>query len=229
MSLVHGVLFDIDGTLVDSNFAHAESWAKVLKSAGYDVQTADVLPLIGMGGDKLLPRLTGQSAESPVGRQLSKARTEMFLKRYLPSLRPTRGAMQLLQFLHSQGVRLAAATSATGPERDGLLRICGGDTVFEVATTADDAERSKPDPDIIDAALRQSGLTPGECVFVGATPFDIEAGYQAGLRVIALRCGGRSDDELAGAYAVFDHPLDLLEQYEQSPLVDSVAVMPGRT
>lgn len=217
MKPVHGILLDIDGTLVDSNDAHARAWVKALAESGRPVAFETVRPLIGMGGDKLLPKVSGLDAESAEGKKITARRQEIFLNEELPRLRPCRGAADLLQRLKAGGFRLAVASSAKKDELAPLLRVCGADRVIEAATSSDDAGRSKPDPDIVHAALKEIGLPADEVALLGDTPYDVVAGRKAGVRVIALRCGGWGDADLK-ADAVYDDPADLAEHLDRSPL-----------
>lgn len=217
MTAIRGVLLDIDGTLVESNDAHAHAWVRALSEADRKVAFETVRPLIGMGGDKLLPKVCGVDAESEEGKRISHRRAEIFLKEYLPHLKPTRGAKDLLRQLKKRGLRLSVASSAKKDELDPLLKICGADRMIETATSSDDADNSKPDPDIIHAALKEIDLPASEVVLLGDTPYDVEAGRKAGVRVVALRCGGWRDADLK-ADAVYDDPADLAEHLDQSPL-----------
>ncbi|HWI39655.1 MAG TPA: HAD family hydrolase [Burkholderiales bacterium] len=208
---VRGVLLDIDGTLLDSNDAHARSWVEVFRRHGMHIPFERVRPLIGEGGDKLLPQLTGIDAESAEGKALSEERRELFLRDYLPALRPTRGARTLVERLKAAGLRLVVATSSNGEELGALLRQAGVAELIGRATSSDDGA-SKPDPDIVRAALREADLAPGDVVMVGDTPYDIVAAKRAGVKAIALRCGGWWDDAaLAGAAAIYDDPAALSE------------------
>lgn len=214
-----GVLLDIDGTLLDSNDAHARSWAEIFRRFGYDIPFEHVRPLIGKGSDKLLPELTGVDAESDRGGQMTEERSRLFLQDHLPHLSPTRGARELVQRLRDVGYRLVVATSASGEELDQLLRQATVDDLIEHATSASDAESSKPDPDIVCAALNRGKLRPQETVMLGDTPYDIEAAGRAGVPAIALRCGGWwGDTALAGAVAIYDDPAALLAAIDSSPL-----------
>jgi HAD superfamily hydrolase (TIGR01509 family) len=213
-----GILLDVDGTLVDSNDAHAHAWVETLAEHGFKVPFEKVRPLIGMGGDKVVPELTGLDADSPRGKKITERRSEIFQQQYLPRLRPTRGARELLRHLHARGLKLVVASSAREDELKGLLKVCGADEVIEGKTSSDDAERSKPDPDIVHAALADLGLPAGQTVFLGDTPYDVEAAKRARVAVIALRCGGWGDADLAGALAVYNDPADLLARYDASPL-----------
>jgi HAD superfamily hydrolase (TIGR01509 family) len=213
------VIFDIDGTLVDSNNAHALAWLKALREHGFVVGFAQVRWLIGMGADKLLPTLTDLDSESEEGRAISDRRRTIFMHEHLPTLRPTQGAQALVQRLHKEGVTLAVATSAEREELNGLLDVAEVTELFDRAASSDDAWRSKPDPDIVHAALRQSGSQASDAIMIGDTPYDVKAATEAGVGLIALRSGGWwVDEKLAGAMAIYDSPADLLARIAHSPL-----------
>jgi HAD superfamily hydrolase (TIGR01509 family) len=220
MPAIRGVLLDLDGTLVDSNDDHARAWVKAFTEAGLAIRFEQVRPLIGMGGDKLIPRVSGLDPESKLGKQISDRRGDIFLNEFVPGLRPCRGARELLDLLKARGLKLAVATSAKKKELGPLLKVCGADRVIEAKTSSDDADNSKPDPDIVHATLDRIGLPPGEAILLGDTPYDIEAATRAGVRTIAVRCGGWDDDALAGAVAIYDDPQDLADHIDQSPLAD---------
>jgi HAD superfamily hydrolase (TIGR01509 family) len=215
---VRGVILDIDGTLVNSNDAHARAWVDALSEHGIKVEFEKVRPLIGMGGDKLLPEVSGISEETPEGKRISERRGEIFKEKYMPSLKPCRGSRELLLRMRDEGLRLFVASSAKKDELTPLLKIAGASDLIEEKTSSDDAENSKPDPDIIHAALDASELEAGQVVMVGDTPYDIESAGKAGVPVIALRCGGWKDEDLAGAIAIYEDPADLLAHYDESPL-----------
>jgi len=217
-SALHAVLLDIDGTLIDSNDAHARAWVAALREHGYVVPFEEVRPLIGMGGDKMLPRLVGLDPKSGEADRIGETRAEIF-RRELPSLESTRGARELLQLLCAEGLELVVATSAQSQEVQAVLEQAGVADLIEFASSADDAERSKPDPDIIRAALRKSGSLATQSVMIGDTPYDIEAASRAGVPTIALRCGGWWDDEaLVGAVEIQDHPAALVRGMGSSVL-----------
>jgi HAD superfamily hydrolase (TIGR01509 family) len=211
------IIFDVDGTLVDSNDAHAQAWVDVLEEHGRPVPFARVRPLIGMGGDKVLPLLTGLEHESEDGEQISSRRSEIFRERYMPHLKPFAGVRELFLLLQDRGHELAIASSAQTEELGALLEIAGVADLVERRTSSSDAENSKPDPDIIAAALQQLGR-PRRAVMVGDTPYDIESAGRAGIASVAVRCGGWGDADLRDAHAVYADPAELREQYERSPL-----------
>jgi HAD superfamily hydrolase (TIGR01509 family) len=213
-----GVIFDVDGTLVDSNDAHTRAWVEALRAHGRPADFERVRRLIGMGGDKLLPAAAGLSADSEEGEAVGKRRGQVFRERELPRLQPFPGAHDLLRALKGRGFRLVVASSAEKAELESLLRIAGAEGLLEGKTSGDDVERSKPDPDAVSAALRRLGASPREAVMIGDTPYDVEAARRAGVDCIGFRCGGWGDADLAGAIAIYDGPLDLYQRLDASPL-----------
>jgi len=213
-----GIILDIDGTLVDSNDAHARAWAEALAEHHVNVSFDQIRWLIGMGGDKLLPKVSGIAPDSPKGQAILQRRMQIFSTRYLPSLHALPGANELLHHMHRMELRMAVASSAKRAELDDLLKICGADDLIEHQTSSDDADRSKPDPDIVQAALQKLRLDHAVVVMLGDTPYDIESAGRAGVPLIALRCGGWKDADLAGAIAIYNDPADLLAHYDASPL-----------
>jgi HAD superfamily hydrolase (TIGR01509 family) len=213
---IRAVLLDVDGTLIDSNDAHAQSWVDVGEEYGYPIVFEDVRRLIGMGGDKVLPELTGLSQESERGAEILKRRGEIFRAQYLPQLTAFPLARDLLERLRSDGYVLVVATSASDEDLSGLLDQAGIADLIARRTSADDAEESKPAPDIIEAALEAAKCGATEAVLVGDTPYDVAAGRRAGVRVIALRCGGWDDEALSMSEAIYDAPAQLLELYDET-------------
>ena len=214
--MLKGIIFDVDGTLVDSNDAHAESWVDTFAEAGYDVPFSAVRPLIGMGADKLLPRTIGVSSESETGKRLISRRSEIFHDIYLPGLRPFSGSRELVQRVRSSGLKAIVATSARDKELKELLKAATVQDLMEEKATASDAKRSKPDPDIVHAAVEESKTLPSQLLMIGDTPYDIEAAGKAGVRAIGFRSGGWSDADLEGAVEIYDGPADLLAKYDSS-------------
>ena len=225
-SALRTVLLDVDGTLIDSNDGHARAWVGALRAHGYVVPFEQVRPLIGMGGDKLMPALTGLDPKSAEAERIGETRSELFLDEELRSLQPTRGARSLLEHLLGVGFELVVATSAKDDEVRALLEQAGVSDLIQLASSADDAERSKPDPDIVQAALRLSGSQAAHSAMLGDTPYDVEAAARARVPAIALRCGGWWDDAaLARATALYDDPADLLAHFEDSPLARASRVV----
>jgi HAD superfamily hydrolase (TIGR01509 family) len=213
-----GVLFDVDGTLVDSNDAHARAWLEALHEAGYGVGFETVRRLIGMGADHFLPETVGLSAESPAGQAIAERRGAIFREKYLRQVRPLPGARDLVLRLGRDGYALAAASSAQPQELQSLLKIAGTDDLIGAQTSAGDADESKPEPDVVLAALRKLRLAPSAALLIGDTPYDRDAAARAGVAFIGFRSGGWSEADLAGALAVYDGPADLLARLDASPL-----------
>jgi HAD superfamily hydrolase (TIGR01509 family) len=220
MAQLKGVLLDVDGTLIDSNDAHAQAWVRALAEYGFEIPFEKVRRLIGMGGDKLLPEVTGLDAESSKGKAISKRRGELFQKEYLPKLQAFPGATELLARFKNRGLRLVVASSAKDEELHGLLRICHADDFVESKTSSDDAANSKPSPDIVQAALGKMALAPSQVIMLGDTPYDLQAAAHAGVPAVAFRCGGWGDADLKGAIAIYDGPADLLSKFEDSPFAN---------
>jgi HAD superfamily hydrolase (TIGR01509 family) len=221
-------LLDIDGTLLLSNDAHAHAWVDAYREFGYDIPFEKIQPLIGMGGDKLMAKLTpGLNKNEGAGKQISERRQQIFLDRYLNGLQPAPGARDLVQRFNDEGLKITIATSAKDAELEGLLKQAHVDDLIDHTTTADDAKESKPDPDIVEAALEKSGLTAGNVLMLGDTPFDIESAGKVGVEVVAVRCGGHQSD-LNGALAVYDDPADVLAHFDESPFGQHLAAVAGR-
>src|SRR6478735_3799046 len=216
MKPLKAVLLDVDGTLVDSNDAHAQAWAEVFQRNGYPATFEWVRELIGKGGDKLLPEVTGLAPDSHEAERLSKERSVHFAREYLPQLRAFPRAEALLRRLHDDGLRLVVASSANQDELRPLLEVCGALPFIHEQTSSGDVQHSKPDPDIVQVELRKAGCSAGEAVMLGHTPYDVQAATKAGVPVIALRCGGHPDAALSGALAIYDDVADLLANFDQS-------------
>jgi HAD superfamily hydrolase (TIGR01509 family) len=215
---LRGVILDVDGTLIDSNGEHAEAWVEAFRQHGYDVSYDKALHMIGMGSDNLLPKAVGVEKDTPEGQALSKAEGDIFKSQYLAHVHAFPQTRELLQHMCDQGLRLAVASSAKKEELQHLLEIAGAADLIETQTSSGDVKNSKPDPDIVHAALTRLDLGPDEVVMVGDTPYDIEAARKLGIGTIAFRSGGWDDAGLAGAIAIYDDPADLLAHFAESPL-----------
>jgi HAD superfamily hydrolase (TIGR01549 family) len=222
------VLLDVDGTLIDSNDAHASAWVDAAREFGYGTPFSVLRPMIGMGGDKLMPRAFEISHESEQGKAMSKRRSEIFRERYLPALKPFPRARALLERLRADGYSLVVATSATKDEMKGLLRAAGIQDLLEEATSSSDAESSKPDPDIVVAALEKADASPRDAIMLGDTPYDVAAATAAGVPIVALLCGGWNAEELGDAIAIYADPAELLREYDRSAFAARVRASAGR-
>ena len=217
-SPLKGVLLDIDGTLLDSNDAHAAAFTRAFAEHGIDIPFDHVRPLVGMGSDKLIPSLTGFEHDTREGKAIVERKKGIFEERYLPQLKPTPGTRALLKRLLADGLTLVVATSAGRDEMKGLLKQAGIDDLIHDATSSGDVDKSKPDPDVVGAARKKSKLKPRELLMLGDTPYDIEAAGKAGIRTIALRCGGWWDDDaLSESMAIYEDPADLLAHWPIVP------------
>jgi len=216
---LRGVIFDIDGTLIDSNDQHAQAWVDAFEQGGYGIPFETVRPLIGMGADNVLPQLTGHSKESQEGQRLAKWQGEAFKARHEATVRPFPRARDLVQQIKDKGLKLGVATSAKPEDVEKLLGIAGVADLFEVKTSSGDVKQSKPDPDIMHVALDQLGLDADEVIMIGDTPWDVAAAGKLDIPTIVFRCGGgHPDAALVGARALYDDPADLLAHFDDSPL-----------
>jgi phosphoglycolate phosphatase-like HAD superfamily hydrolase len=205
----------VDGTLVDSNDAHARAWVDAFAAHGIDVPFERVRRCIGMGGDKLMPTVSSIEEESPQGHAIARERSRIFKDRYLPGLRAFPGTRALVERFASDGFALVIASSAKEDELGALLAAAGVSDLIPTRTSSDDAERSKPDPDIIQAALEQVKGAPA-AVMIGDTPYDLEAAQRAGIEFVGVESGGWRAAQLSGAVAVYRDTADLLSRYDSS-------------
>jgi HAD superfamily hydrolase (TIGR01509 family) len=212
------VLFDIDGTLVDSNYLHVEAWDRAFVAAGHPVDVWRIHRAIGMDSSKMLERVLGSAAES-IG-DAAKEHHRRIYASMSERLRPIGGARELLGDLAERGHAVVLATSAPQEELDLLLDVLDVDDAVEAVTSAEDVESAKPSPDIIETALDRSHTAPENAVMVGDSVWDIVAAQRAGVASIGLLSGGYGREELlsAGAAAVYDDAAQLLDQLASSPI-----------
>ena len=216
---IRAVLFDIDGTLVDSNDLHVAAWVEVLAANGTPFDAATVHAQIGKGADQLVPALLPGSDRALADR-LGEAHGAAFRPR-LPQVRAFPQARDLLQRVHAAGQRVVLASSASAAEVEHYLDLLDARGIVAATTSADDVARTKPAPDIFAAALATiAPLTAAEAIVVGDTPYDVAAARGAGIAAVALRSGGFADAVLAAArpVAVYDDAAALLAGYAASPL-----------
>ncbi|MEV6367431.1 HAD family hydrolase [Micromonospora musae] len=217
-----GVLFDVDGTLVDTTYLHTVSWWEALRQTDQPVPMATVHRAIGMGSDKLLDHLLGPERDRDADGRLRDAHDTLYAE-YWERLTPLPGAADLLRACAERGLRVVLATSAAEHEVTALRRALDADDVIAAVTSSADAAQSKPAPDILVAALDQSGLPAEQVVFVGDSVWDVAAAGKLDIPCVGLTCGGTSRGELAGAgaVAVYDDPAALLATLDDSPLTRS--------
>lgn len=212
-------LFDVDGTLVDTNDLHADAWRVAFAHFGHDIAFAAIAEQIGKGGDNLIPSLLPGISDSHAD-EMDAYRGDLFKRDYLPRAVPFPGVRPLFERLVADGVKIVLASSSSGPEVDYHLNLIGCSDLVCAVTTKDDVESSKPCSDIFAAALAKVAPIPAaEAAVIGDTPWDMIAAGKIGLRTIGVRSGGFSDQVLleSGAGFLFDGPADLLARYDQSP------------
>jgi HAD superfamily hydrolase (TIGR01509 family) len=219
--MVKAVIFDIDGTLIDSVDLHAEAWREALRHFGHDVPFEKVREQIGKGGDLLMAALLPEEEVRRRGKEIETYRLDLFKREYLSRVKPFPSVRELFERIKADGLRIALASSAKKEELERYKQIAGIADLVDAETSSDDAEKSKPHPDIFEAALdRLEGIAAGDAIAVGDTPYDAQAAGKAGLRTIGLLCGGWPEPALreAGCIAIYRDPADLLRHYDQSPL-----------
>jgi HAD superfamily hydrolase (TIGR01549 family) len=218
------VIFDVDGTLIDSVPQHAQAWQDAFRDFGHDIPFEDLRRQIGKGGDLLLPVFLSEDEIAEKGDALEKHRSKILKERYLPTIKGLPQVRALVERLLADGKQLALASSAKGDELQTYKNIADIEDLISVETSSDDAEESKPNPDIFLAALKRlKGIAADDAIVVGDTPYDAEAASKAGIRTIGLLSGGWTADELrqAGCIATYRDSADLLTQYATSPLAAS--------
>ncbi|MGV9405644.1 HAD family hydrolase [Streptomyces sp. NPDC003667] len=215
-------VFDVDGTLVDTNHLHVVTWWEAFRQAGHDVPMHAVHRAVGLGSTDLIAHLLGDGRDEEQDAELSAAHKALY-GQYFDRLPALPKAGELLRRLHSDGWRVVLATSASGAELGALRRAIDADEAIAGTASADDVARGKPAPEPVELALELAGVPASRAVFVGDTVWDMRAGAKAGVRCVGLLCGGipRADLEEAGAGAVYDDPSDLLGRLAGSPLAET--------
>ena len=218
------VIFDIDGTLLDSVDLHAQAWVDAFADFNHPIDFQAVRDQIGKGGDQLMPVFLSKPEVAAEGRELERHRSNIFKQRYLSKVVAFPEVRQLFERLLRDGTSLALASSAKGDELETYKRIAKIDDLIQAETSSEDADRSKPHPDIFEAAIERLGDIPRDrMLVVGDTPYDAEAANKAGLRTLGVTCGGWSEMALmkAGCVAVFASAADLLHRFDEfSRLLD---------
>ncbi|MDR7040196.1 HAD superfamily hydrolase (TIGR01509 family) [Methylobacterium sp. BE186] len=218
---VKAVIFDIDGTLLDSVDLHARAWVEAFRHFGVETEEAAVRRQIGKGGDQLMPVFLSEAQIAREGETIEAYRSDLFKRAYLSKVRPFPGVRALLERIRADGRRVALASSGKKSEVERYTEILGIGDLVDVATSADDADRSKPHPDIFAAVLEKlRPIGARDALAVGDTPYDAEAAAKVRLATIGLLCGGFPEADLsaAGCTAIYRDPQDLLDGYESSPL-----------
>ena len=212
-------VFDVDGTLVDTNHLHVTTWWEALRQAGHRVPMHAVHRAIGLGSDDLVAHLLGDDRDKDQDDELSTAHKALY-GQYFDRLPALQDAGRLLHRLDQDGWRVVLATSAGGAELSALRRAISADDAIMATASADDVEEGKPHPEPVEHALELAGVPAERAVFVGDTVWDMRAGSRAGVRCVGVLCGGipRADLVEAGAQAIYDDPAHLLASLADSPL-----------
>ena len=213
------VLFDVDGTLVDSVYLHTLAWWQAFRQAGYDVPMASIHRSVGMGGDRMIAKLLPARRDSDEDGAIKASQAAVF-GTFWPALRPLDGASELLARCHDGGLAVALASSARQRDLEVLRAVIGADSFIDVATSSADAKESKPAPDILVAALNALGVQASNAIYVGDAVWDIYAAGKLDSPAIGLTCGGTSEAELrdAGAVEIYSSPRELLENLGDSAI-----------
>lgn len=214
-----GVLFDVDGTLIDSSYIHTIAWWQAFRQAGFDVPMARIHRCVGMGGQRLVDHLLPDGRDKAIDGTVMSAHSGIF-GTYWPSLRAFGGARNLLAQCYESGLAVALASSAKDEDLKALRSTLAADSFIQAATSANDAKESKPEPDILEAALRALGLAATDVVYVGDAVWDVLAANRLGIPTIGVTCGGTSEAELreAGAVEVYEGPGELLDSLRDSAI-----------
>lgn len=214
-------IFDLDGTLLDSVDLHALAWQEALRKFGHDVSFEQVRSQIGKGGDKLIPVFLSAEEQREHGKELEEWRGNRFKTEYLPLVRPFAAVPNLLQRVRDAGLRIAVASSAKKDEVEKYLDIADIIGLVDLTTSSDDAEESKPAPDIFEIVLKKLKIAGAEAVAIGDTPYDAEAAGKAGIATIGVLCGGFTETSLrqAGCVEIYPGPATLFARFESSLLV----------
>lgn len=219
--MIRALISDVDGTLIDSVDAHADAWIETLRHFGFEADRTAMRRQIGKGADQLLPEFVPRQILAEKEGEISAYRSDLFKLRYLETVRPFPMVRELFARMRDRGVRTVLASSGTADEVEVYAAIAQVSDLVDVTVSADDAERSKPHGDIFAAALAHlSPLGPDETIVLGDTAWDVIAARKAGLRTVALRCGGFPPAELeaSGPVAIYQDPADLLARFAGSPL-----------
>jgi HAD superfamily hydrolase (TIGR01509 family) len=219
--MARAVIFDVDGTLLDSVDLHARAWRDAFRDFGHSFELEAVRRQIGKGGDQLLPMFLSRDEIEASGEKLEHHRAELFKSRYLSRVRAFPGVRDLFIRIIRDGKRIALASSAKCDELEIYEKIADVADLLDAETSSNDARKSKPHPDIFEAALERLGDPPAaDAIVVGDTPYDAEAARRIGVRTVGLTCGGWPAAELrqAGCIAVYRDAEDLLAHYDSSAL-----------
>lgn len=212
------VLFDIDGTLVDSNYLHVDAWSRALEDVGHPVPAWRIHRAIGMDSAKLMEILLGDDLER-LGDE-AKERHSTHYQRDAERLRSFDQAQELLRALAGRGLKIVLATSAPQEEFEVLQKVLEVDDAIAEYTTSEDVKEAKPAPDVVQMALKKAGVAAEQALMIGDAAWDMQAAHKAGVDAIGVRTGGIGPNELkdAGAMKVYDDVAQLLTELDASPI-----------
>ena len=218
--MIRGVIFDLDGTLVDSNELHVLAWQETFRHFEKEIPLEKLREQIGKGGDQYLPVFLNEREMREFGDEADQYRGEIFKKKYLSQVKPFPKVRELFERLRANGKKIALASSGKEDEVRHYEKVLGIGGMVDCMTTADQVAQSKPRADVFIAALNLLSLRPDEAVAVGDTPYDVEGAKKLELPVIGVLCGGFPEQQLRdeGAIAIFRDPADLLNNYYRSLL-----------
>ncbi|AFL89601.1 haloacid dehalogenase superfamily enzyme, subfamily IA [Terriglobus roseus DSM 18391] len=216
---IKAVLCDLDGTLLDSNAFHAESWQRTFEHFGFPADFEAIVKQIGKGGEYLLPNFVPENKLPALKKEINAFRKRLFHREYIDRIVPFADARRLLERMRQQGLRIAVATSSEKEDLEAFKTLLKIHDLIEEDATADDAEKPKPEPDIFQAAMQLLKVSPDEALALGDTPWDVEAAAKAGVRTVAVQTGGWRREELqeAGALAVYVDVADIVRNFDSSP------------
>ena len=216
-SELHTFIFDIDGTLVDSNDLHVESWDRAFRHFGKSFPIEALREQIGKGTDQYLPEFLTPDEIQRFGKQLDEYRSKIFREDYLPKVKPFPGVKALFEHIHDDGKKIVLASSGKQKDTDYYIDLLKVGHLIEGCISGDEAGRSKPAPDIFLEAIDKFQLSRNATLVVGDTRWDVAAAARAGLQTIGVTCGGSDPNILraAGAVAVYQDPADLLANYDK--------------
>jgi phosphoglycolate phosphatase-like HAD superfamily hydrolase len=223
-TVIKAVIFDIDGTLVDSVDIHAMAWHEALRHFGFDADYAQVRAQVGKGADKLIPEFVPKQQLDAVQQKLADFRADLFKRKYLARIRPFSCVPELLQRVEDEGLQIALASSAKKDELHAYVKIAAIEKLVQEETSKDDVEESKPAPDVFEAALHKlKGVSAADAVVIGDTPYDAIAARHAGMPCIGVLTGGWTAEELreAGCFTVYRGVAELFASFDASPLAEN--------
>jgi HAD superfamily hydrolase (TIGR01549 family) len=216
---IEAVLFDIDGTLVDSNEQHVNAWAFAFREDGHPQEVDDIRAQIGKGGDLLVPELLPDVSDA-VRKRISERHGYHFKEMYLDHVRAFESATELIERVHASGRKVVLASSAKHDELEHYVELLGVKSLIAATTSIDDVEASKPEPDIFGVAIGKIGVQPANALVVGDTIYDVDAALRAGIATAGVTSGPFDERQLkdAGAIAVYPDVASILRDFDRSPI-----------